>query len=346
MVGGWLLWYLQAARMVTVAQPSRGAAVQAVYATGTVEARTTVRIAPQTAGRIAELAADEGNAVKTGDTLARFDDRDIRATVSELESRAQYAEQQFERVEALGKRGWSTHDKLDQARSERDAARHAVRRVTEQMGFLTLKAPVDGQVIRRDGEVGDYIPVNQPVFYLAKAGEPPRVVADVDEEDIPLVKTGQKVVIRADAFPDKVFNGEVADITPKGDPVARSYRVRITLPADTALRIGMTAETNIITLEKADALLVPASAVVNNGEAAAQSKSAHANVWVVRDGRLTRQPVQLGIRGRERVEITNGIAEGDVVVADPAPGLQPGERVRTKPVAATSPAATSNGTSR
>ena len=109
--------------------------------------------------------------------------------------------------------------------------------------------------------MGDFIPVNQPVFYLAKAGVPLRISADVDEEDIPLVKVGQKVLIRSDAFPSRVFTGEVLEITPKGDPVARSYRVRIELPADTALMIGMTAETNIVTAEKQDALLVPASAV-------------------------------------------------------------------------------------
>ena len=106
---------------------------------------------------------------------------------------------------------------------------------------MALTTPADGQVIRRDGEVGDFIPSNQPVFYLAKSGSPLRISADVDEEDIPLVKAGDKVLIKADAFPDRIFDGQVSDVTPKGDPIARSYRVRIALPSDTALKIGMTA---------------------------------------------------------------------------------------------------------
>ena len=103
---GWALWSAVGRKTLAVAFPSRGLAVQTVYATGTVEASVTVRIAPQVSGRIVELAADEGQTVKAGSVLARLDDSDIRATVAELEARARYADQQFERVEALLKQGW------------------------------------------------------------------------------------------------------------------------------------------------------------------------------------------------------------------------------------------------
>lgn len=311
-------WWLMQPRAVAVVRPARGPAVQAVYATGTVEASITIRIAPQVGGRLSELKADEGQAVKAGDVLARLDDSDHRATVSELEARAAYATQQHERVSTLLGKGWVAKDKFDQAKTELDAARQAHRRASELLRFMQLKTPADGTIIRRDGEVGDFIPVNQPVFYLAKAGEPLRVSAEVDEEDIPRVKVGQKVLIRSDAFPSQVFTGEVNEITPKGDPIARSYRVRIELPADTALMIGMTAETNIVTAEKQDALLVPASAV-SGGSA-----------WVVRDGKFESVPVQIGIKGRDRVEAASGLNEGDMVVIDPPKGLRPGEAVRVE----------------
>lgn len=345
-VAAWAIWQFASPHHVTVTKPVRGPAVQAVYATGTVEAGITVRIAPQAAGRILELRADEGKQVKTGELLARFDDRDMRAAAAESEARAHYAEQQYQRSEELMKRGWVTRDRLDQARAERDAARHAAQRVTDQLSFLTLTAPTDGQIIRRDGEVGDFIPINQPVFYMAKAGAAPRITADVDEEDVPLVKAGQKVLIRADAFPDQVFEGTVTEITPKGDPIARSYRVRIALPETTALRIGMTAETNIVTREVKDALLIPSAALAPTGDATGQSRSAASSVWVVRDGRAQRQAVKIGIRSRDRTEITEGLTETDEVIASPQ-GLEPGQKVAAKhnPIAA--PAAEPNaGTKR
>ncbi|MGO9997690.1 MAG: efflux RND transporter periplasmic adaptor subunit [Acetobacteraceae bacterium] len=311
-------WWFTLPRTVTVVKAVRGPAIQAVYATGTVEATVTIRVAAQVAGRLFELMADEGQTVKAGDVLARLDDSDLRASVSELEARATYAAQQFERAGALVKQGWATKEKYDQSMSEMDAARQASRRASELLRFMQLKTPADGVIIRRDGEVGDYIPTNQPVFYLAKAGVPLRISADVDEEDIPLVKVGQKVLIRSDAFPSRVFNGRVAEITPKGDPVARSYRVRVELPSDTALMIGMTAETNIVTAEKQDALLVPASAVSS------------ASLWAVRNGKLDRVAVQVGIRGRDRVEVSGGLAESDMAVIDPPEGLRPGETVRIR----------------
>jgi RND family efflux transporter MFP subunit len=238
--------------------------------------------------------------------------------VSELEARATYAEQQFERTGALVKQGWATKEKYDSVRSEMDAARQSARRAKELLRFMQLRTPDEGLIIRRDGEVGDYIPINQPVFYLAKAGVPLRISADVDEEDIPLVKVGQKVLIRSDAFPSRVFTGNVVEITPKGDPVARSYRVRVELPADTALMIGMTAETNIVTAEKPDALLVPASAVSG------------ASIWTVRGGKLERVAVETGIKTRDRAEIVRGLAEGDMVVVNPPEGLKPGEAVSVR----------------
>jgi RND family efflux transporter MFP subunit len=311
-------WLLTLPGSVTVTPPMRGPAIQAVYATGTVEASVTIRVAPQVAGRILELQADEGSTVKAGDVLARLDDNDLRASVAELEARARYAEQQLERTGTLLKQGWATQERFDQTKSEMDAARQAARRMSEQLAFMSLRTPADGTVIRRDGEAGDYIPINQPVFYIAKAGVPLRISADVDEEDIPLVKIGQKVLIRADAFPARVFTGTVKDVTPKGDPVARNYRVRIQLPSDTALMIGMTAETNIVTRETQDALLIPASAVSGGA------------LWAVRDGRLVNIPVQIGIKGRDRVEIAAGLSDAEQVVIDPSQRLTPGQAVRVR----------------
>lgn len=324
-LAGWLIWRSGGPQAVTVVTAIRGPAVQAVYATGTVEAGVTVRIAPQAAGRIIELPGDEGKTVRAGDVLARFDDTDLRASLAELEARARYAEQQLERVQALVKRGWATEDRLDQARAEGEAARHASLRVKSQLNFLTLHAPTDGQIIRRDGEVGDYIPVNQPIFYMAKTGEASRITADVDEEDVPLVKSSQKVLIRADAFPDKVFEGTVSDITPKGDPVARSYRVRIALPENSPLLIGMTAETNIITRENKDALLIPSTALPSGNDGVG-ARTAN-NVWVVKNGKAEKQEVQLGIRGREQTEVTSGLSEGEQVIINPPKELKSGERV-------------------
>ena len=97
------------------------------------------------------------------------------------------------------------------------------------------------------------------LFWIGQPS-PLQLVAEVNEEDIPKVSEGQTALIKADAFPDRELTAQVSRITPKGDPVLKNYRVYLDLPRDTPLRIGMTAEINIVTAEKTDALLLPLAA--------------------------------------------------------------------------------------
>uniref|UniRef100_UPI0025FABDDF efflux RND transporter periplasmic adaptor subunit n=1 Tax=uncultured Thiocystis sp. TaxID=1202134 RepID=UPI0025FABDDF len=226
-IGGWL-WWRESPVAVTVVYPTRGPAVEAIYATGTVEPSVMLPIASRAAGNLIELPVDEGDQVRKGQTLARLDDADLANTVQELDARARLARLNLQRMQELAQRKVVAAVDLDQARAELEAAEAVLRRAKAQRGFLTLSSPADGLIIRRDGEVGQFIPAGQAVFTLSCCA-PLRVTADVDEEDIPRVRVGQKVVLHADALPDQVFDGEVSQITPKGDPVARTFRVRIRL---------------------------------------------------------------------------------------------------------------------
>ncbi|MFO1371507.1 MAG: efflux RND transporter periplasmic adaptor subunit [Candidatus Competibacteraceae bacterium] len=311
-------WQFLGPVIVATARPTRGPAVQAVYATGTVEPTVMLPIAPRNAGRLLELNVDEGAQVRTGQVLARLEDADLKSSVDELEARARFAKAQLDRVQTLLDRGLGSVTERDQARSEWQAAEASAARARTLRSFMTLTAPADGQILRRDGEIGQLIPVNQPIFYLSCCA-PLRIAAEVDEEDILLVQPGQHALIRAAALPDQILKGRVAAITPKGDPVTRSYRVRISPEGDSPLRIGMTTEVNIIVIEQTNALLVPATAVVDSA------------VWVLRDGRLHRQPVQVGIVGELKTEIVSGLSETDIIVLHPTAGLKEGQQARTEP---------------
>ena len=315
---GWRLW---APIAVTTAVVERGPAVRAVYATGTVEPTVMMPIAPRVAARLKELHVDEGSVVTRGQVLARLDDTDLERTVDELSARARFAEEQYRRTQTMFERGVSAAVERDRAKADLDAAQAAEARARALREHMWLTAPADGQILRRDGEVGQLMPVNEPVFYLSCCA-PLRISAAVDEEDITQVVPGQRVLVHADAFPDRAFEAEVAEITPMGDPVTRTYRVRMTMPEDVPLRIGMTADTNIIIETRNDALLVPSTAVSDDG------------VWLVRDGRVHRQRVRTGILGTLRTEIVEGVAEGDSVVSLPPAELSDGARVRVVAVAA------------
>jgi len=314
---GALAWWKLGPVDVEVVHPTRGPAIDAVYATGSVEPTVMMPIAPRAAGHVVSIDVDEGSVVRKGQQLARLDDSDLASTVDELEARARFAREQFDRNRDLVSRGFLSPIELERSRADLDAAEAALRRARTQRGFMSLTAPADGVVIRRDGEIGQFIPVGQAVFVLSCCA-PLRVSADVDEEDIPRVRVGQPVVLHADALPGRTFDGTVTEITPKGDPVARTFRVRIRLAEPSAFRVGMTVDANLIVARHEGALLVP-TAALQAGQA-----------WIVRDGRLQRRRVHTGIAGSERSEVLDGLSDDDPVVAAPTETLREGRGARAR----------------
>ena len=316
---------------VEVAHPVRGPAIEAVYATGVVEPTVMLPIAPRAGGRLTALQVDEGAKVKRGQVLARIESADLEHTVLEMQARERLARAQFERTQDLVAQKFVSNAELDRTRSELQAAQAALDRARAQHDYNQLVAPADGVVLRRDGEIGQFIPAGQAVFALACCA-PLRVAAEVDEEDIVRVAVGQKVTLRGDALPNQLFDGEVAEITPKGDPVARSYRVRIRF-ADIArveasgLRSGMTMDANLVVARREGALLVP-------------NRTLHGDeVWLVERDELHKRAVKRGAVGSERTEIVSGLADSDTLVLSAPEGLREGRAARVVP--ATAPASAS-----
>ena len=161
---------------------------------------------------------------------------------------------------------------------------------------LVLRAPLDGMVLRRDGEVGEIVGPTDVLFWVGPPA-PMQVVAEINEEEITRIAVGQKAFLRSEAFSAQALRATVSQITPKGDPTRKTFRVYLLLPRDTPLRIGMTVEVNIIYREKTAAVVVPAEAVVGNA------------VQVVSDGKVQRVPVTVGIRGSRNVEIVGNVSK-------------------------------------
>ena len=310
-------FYLQA-QQVTTASPTRGPAVAAVYATGTVEPVTWAKVTPMVRGRIIDLCKCEGRTIGGGYFLAQLDDAEERAKLRELEARAEFLESDVRRYERLVERNHVSAQTYQRAASAFAEVRAEIAAERERLDDYTIRSPIDGVVLRRDGEVGEIVDSDDVVFWVGEPS-PLWIVAEVDEEDIPRVIVGQPALIKADAFPDAVLEGRVESITPKGDPINKSFRVRIALPADTPLMIGMTTEINIVIETVDDALLVPADSVIAG------------QVLTVVEGRVRARAVETGIASPAMVQITAGLDDAERIVVAPPPGLTDGDRVRMAP---------------
>ncbi len=306
--------YVSAPR-VTVATPTRGPAVEAIYATGIVEPVIWAKVTPMVRGRIVDLCKCEGAHVSRGDFLARLDDAEERARLAELNARAEFLESDMRRYERLLAKDNVSAQTYQRAASAFGEVRAEIAAERERLDDYTIRAPLDGAVLRRDGELGEIVGTDDVIFWVGKP-KPLWVTAEVDEEDVPRVSPGQRALIKADAFPDEVLEGRVETITPKGDPVNKSFRVRITLPDDTPLLIGMTTEVNIVAATVPDALLVPADAVIKR------------RVFIVDGGRARALDVEAGIASPSSVQIISGLEPDARVVVAPPAGLKDGDRVR------------------
>jgi RND family efflux transporter MFP subunit len=308
-------WWYGRPREVFAVAPTRGTAVEIVYATGPVEPVRWAKVASLFRARLVELCYCEGKSVAKGDMLARLDDRELRAQLLELRAREDFTKRELARVTELIGRGVATTQAYERTSSDLRQVQALISVLLEKLENYTITAPMDGVVLRWDGEIGEVAEPGQILFRVG-VPKPLQVVAEVNEEDIPRVAVGNKVLLRTDAFPARPLEGTVREITPMGDPVAKTYRIRVALPEDTPLQIGMSVEANIVTREKPDALLVPADAVQDSV------------VYVIESGRATRRRIDVGIRGTRAVEVLAGLTESEQVVSPAPADLPDGSRVR------------------
>lgn len=299
---------------VAVAAARRGLAVEAVYGTGTVEPLRWARVEPLSAGRIVAVEAREGDTVVEGQVLLRLDDREQRSRLEEMEAQSRFLRNELARLDELARRGVASTQAREKAQSELERMLAGMVGVRVRLGDYNLRAPLDGIVLRRDAEVGEVAAVGKTLFWVGQP-RPLWAVVEVDEEDIPRVAPGQRTLISTDAFRGRVLEGAVREITLKGDPVNKTYRVRITLPDDTPLLVGMTVDANIVVRREEAAVLVPDTAVSGG------------KLFVVEDGRAVARPVVVGATGEGRAEIRSGLAEGERVVVNPPSGLTDGADV-------------------
>lgn len=328
-LGGAALWWAERPPLVAVTGVERGPAIEAVYATGTVESLDTVRVGPPVGGRVATVLVDDGDRVTAGQRLATLDPRQLEQRLQNAEVRLRLARSEAARVETLLARGVTTVEARDKAVAERQQAEADVALARRMLDDLVVTAPFDGVVLRRQVEPGESVAANAVLFTVADPTRL-RVVADVDERDIPRVHLGSRIAARAEAFPGDVFQAAVTNIRAESDSQTRTYRIEATLPPGTPLYIGMTLDVNVIVAERRAALLVPAGAVQR--ETPRGGRPGRPVVWTIgADGRVTRVPVTLGAEGPARVEVTEGIGPDDRIVEAPPAGLAEGDRVRVRP---------------
>ena len=192
------------------------------------------------------------------------------------------------------------------ARSNVEQARAALAVAQARLDYASLRAPVAGQVLTRQAEVGATVQPGKLLLTLAPDMDT-ELTAQIDEKNLSLLALGQRARVSADAYPSESFEARLSYIAPSIDAQRGSVEIRLAVPeAPTYLRHDMTVSIDIEAAKRPNALSVPCDSV----------RDATGVPWVmaVRDQRTVRQPVRLGLRGSGRCEIVDGLKGGEIVL--------------------------------
>ena len=291
---------------VDVDTARRETVIDAVRATGRIEAVQAVELRPDEQGRITELLFAEGQSVSKGTPLVRIDDEMLRAQARRAEAESALARQQLERVRRLRADNASTPADLERAEAGSRSAEAALAMLELQIERTIVRAPFGGVVGQRFVSAGDYVTTATRLLTLQTV-DPQRVVIDVPERHAVQLRRGQTVEFTVAAQPGRVFRAQVEFI----DPVVHSANRTIMVKAragntDRLLRPGMFVEARLATSTRPNAIVVPEDAV--------QPLRTVNVIWAVVDGKASRRVVELGARAQGVVEIVSGIEAGELVV--------------------------------
>lgn len=294
-------------------------AVDEASAVGTLRADESVVIRPEIAGRIAEIRFDEGQRVARGALLATLDAGEARAQLASATAQARLDAQRLERAEDLHKKNFISPQGLDEARSNAARSAAAVREIQARLAKSELRAPFAGVVGLRSVSVGAFVAAGTDIARLEKMDQL-KMDFRVPESYISRVRAGQKVKAAVDAYADEDFAGAIYAIEPGIDEGTRTIlvRARVANP-ELKLRPGMFARVNLQLGTREKAVWVPEQAIVPKGR--------DSFVFRVANGKADMVKVQVGIRRPGEVEVTSGIAGGDLVVTDGTLRLFPGAAV-------------------
>ncbi|MCB1485554.1 MAG: efflux RND transporter periplasmic adaptor subunit [Hyphomicrobiaceae bacterium] len=312
-------------RVVTV-EVSRARAATAstdIRAIGSLQSDEAVVIANEIAGRIVEIAFQEGKPVKKDQVLVKLDDQLAKAEVADAQARLDLAAANNKRAQTLSKTGIVTGKSRDEAETNFETAKAALELAKTRLSKLELRAPFDGIAGLRGVSVGAFVNVGTAIANLEKI-DTLKVDFKVPETHLRDISEGQPIEITVDALPDRTFSGTIYAIDPLVDVNGRALQIRARLDnSDQILRPGLFARIKVVGATKRNVVMIPESAIVPRGE--------DTFVFKISDSRAVETKVQLGRRANSEVEVLDGLEAGINVVTAGQQKLRSGAAVEITP---------------
>lgn len=302
---------------------------------GNLEPERQAMIRAQVGGSLLQTYADEGQAVRAGQTLARIEGGGLqdtylsaRAGVTAASSSADIANRELARSQKLLAAGAIAERDIEQSRRTAIAANAALAdararlsTAAKQVGNTNVTSPMSGIVSERPVSAGDVVQPGTALFTVVDPSSM-RLEGAVPSEALSQVKIGAPVSFTVNGYPGKSFTGRVTRVNPTADPATRQVRVFISIPNAQGTLVGGLFANGRLAAESRTGLVAPVTAV--------DSRSNVPAVFRIKGGKVERVPVTLGLRdeGSEKIEIASGVQAGDTLLLGAAQGITPGTIVK------------------
>ena len=318
-----------------------------ISANGYVVARTKASVSSKILGRLAWIGVTEGSQVRLNQIIARLESADYEAallaanaTVAQLDAQHVQAQRDLKRAQSLRQQNLvsdadleSAETKVEVSLAQANAARAQAKLAEATLENTRVRAPFSGTVLRKDAEVGEIVAPSSAGGGLTRTAivtmadlSTLEVEVDVNEAYIAQVVNGQPARITLDAYPDTSFAGRVRQVVPTADRQKATVLVKVSiLDRDPRILPEMGAK---VVFEAHDAQVAAAPRRVFVPEAAIIQSGGRAFVWVMQDGAVRQQAVDVGPARGDRIEVRQGLLGGESLVLSPPAGLKDGSKVK------------------
>ncbi len=289
-----------------------------VEALGTARANEQVLLTTKYSDMVEAIFFQDGQKVKRGDTLVQLNNQEEAAKVKELEANLEESEVQLNRLQDLLRKHATSDSLVDQQEAKTKAIDAQLLSARIKLNELTIKAPFDGILGFRQISVGAFI---VPGDVITSLDDLSRIKVDftIPERFLTTIAAKQDITATSVAYDKELFHGQITSITPRIDPITRTFKVRAEIAnADLKLRPGMLLNVNILRLVDT-VLQVPESAVLPIEE--------KHYVFVIKNGTAIRKAVKVGRRQPGIVEIISGLTQAEQVVIEGTLKLRDGSLV-------------------
>ena len=304
---------------VEVANASRRSIAASYNGTAALEARGEAQVVAKTSGIALQVLAEVGQQVKAGQVLVRIDAERATLQVAQSDVQIRKLQANFARAQQLASQKMVSANDLDTLRYDLESARASNRLARLELSYTTVKAPISGVIADRSIKPGNLVQINTPLMRIVDTSRL-EATLNAPEREIETLKTGQAVQLVVDALPGKTFEGLIDRVSPVVDSGSGTFRVVCAFDGGGLLQPGMFARIRINYDQRANALVIPRSALVEDGSEPA--------AFTVREGKASRVTLKLGNIDGEWVEVLGGLKEGEPVVVAGKSALREGSLVQ------------------